>query len=104
VLSRHRRLIVEVRRHAEEVPDLRRLLDHTNRRMHETFLERARACIAEIAADDAERALRFALFVAGAAAREAVLTDALRPYGLSRDRDRIVDDISRTVLASLTSA
>ncbi|MHC4140453.1 MAG: TetR/AcrR family transcriptional regulator [Planctomycetota bacterium] len=103
-LSRHRAVVIEVRQHAPRVPELRRLMDHTNQRMHGAFLDRARRCLHEVVTADPDRALRFALFTASAAAREAVLADALRPFDLTPSRDELVTAICRTVMSSLTRA
>jgi len=97
----HRALIVEVRRQAPDTPEIRRLMDQTNRRMHGTFLERARQCLDEIVSPDPDRALRFALFTASATAREAVLADALRPYDLTLSPKELAVAICHTAIASL---
>lgn len=93
-LHRHSFLIQEIRARAGEVPELRALLQQTNRRVHDAFLARARKAIADLPGDATESRLQFGLFLANAAAREAILSGALSVYGLPLRLPELKEEIS----------
>jgi AcrR family transcriptional regulator len=93
-LHRHSVLIQVIRARAGEVPELRALLQRTNQRVHEAFLARARKSTADLPGAAAEPRLRFGLFLANAAAREAILSGALGVYGLPLRLPELKGEIS----------
>jgi AcrR family transcriptional regulator len=100
-LHRYRSLIREIRARAGEEPELRALLAGTNRRVHELFLSRARAAVSDLTRDNSEQRLRFGLFLANAAAREAILSGALDTYELPLRLPQLKEEISRSLAAYL---
>ena len=100
-LHRHRALILEIRLRSADEPELRALLDRTNRRVHQAFL--ARALAAGTGTSATERALRYGLFMTNAAAREAILAGALGVYNLPADLSELAGELSRSFAAYLRS-
>jgi len=76
-------------------------MDHTNRTIHNAFLERARRNAPEITHPAPETALRYGLFSVNAAAREAILSGALRTYDVADDKENLVAELTGCVYAYL---
>jgi AcrR family transcriptional regulator len=96
-MIRHRRVLTELRESAPAVPEIRELLDRTNRTIHTAFIDRALHAVAPDRAHD----LRFGLFMANANAREAILTGSLATYALDLDAGDLSREISRAFVAYL---
>jgi AcrR family transcriptional regulator len=100
-LHRHRRLLMDLRRHADGAPEIRALMVRTNSAIHEAFLTRARRHWDEIAHRDPEAALQWALFTTNAAAREAILAGALSQYSVERGRAALRRELTQLACSYL---
>jgi AcrR family transcriptional regulator len=100
-LHRNRRLVLDLRRHADGAPEIRALMARTNSTIHEAFLTRARRHSADIVHRDHEAALQWALFMMNAAAREAVLAGALSQYSVEGGRAALRRELTRLACAYL---
>ncbi len=99
---RYRGLIREMRRYASGDLSLSRLLAHTNRSVHQTFLAPAVTLMEPQGAKVAEKRLNYALFAVNAAAREAVLAGALSAYAVEGSEPELVEELTRLMTAYLT--
>jgi AcrR family transcriptional regulator len=100
-LHRFRRIVMALRKHAPGSPEIGALMSRGNRAIHETFLERARRYVEDVGHEHPEEALQWALFMTNAAAREAVLADALSHYTVRRGRRDLRRELSHAAWAYL---
>ena len=96
---RERRVeILQVLRYVQSSAESKEKLKRFNQGVH----DRMRALLSAKSAAD-ERRINLALFVAGAAARDAVLTSNLEVYPLTVDDAILADEIARSMAAYLRS-
>jgi AcrR family transcriptional regulator len=100
-LYRFRSVVLALRKHAPGSPEISGLISGGNRAIHQTFLGRARRHVGEIGREHPDAALQWALFMTNAAAREAVLADALSHYTVGRGRRELRRELSHAAWAYL---
>lgn len=100
-LHRFRRVVTELRRHGHGVEGMDPLLATADRAIRGEFAVRARRHAAEIAHENTDAAVQWALFTTNAAAREAILADALAHYAVPRGRRALRRDLARSALTYL---
>jgi AcrR family transcriptional regulator len=102
-LHRFRPVVLALRASAGAQSTVGSLAREANHAIHETFLARARHHSAEIAHRDPSAALQWVLFTTNAAAREAILTDALSHYAIAGGRRALRHRLTESALAFLHS-
>jgi AcrR family transcriptional regulator len=102
-LHRFRPVVLALRASTGAQMTVGSLAREANHAIHETFLARARHHWAEIAHRDPSAALQWTLFMTNAAAREALLTDALSHYAIVGGRRALRRRLTESALAFLHS-
>lgn len=101
----HRRALIQVRRHAADGdPRIAATISEFNTHAHgrlRTLLQERRAVIGH---PDPDLAIELGLFMASAAAREAVLAGSLRVYRARVDDEQLATEITRSYVAFLDVA
>jgi AcrR family transcriptional regulator len=100
-LHRFRSVVLALRGSAGAQAALGPLARKANHAVHQTFLARAQRHASEIARRDPSTALQWILFTTNAAAREAILTDALTHYAVPGGRRALRTHLTQSALAYL---
>lgn len=97
LFRRHRSVIRMLRQLRSESPDLAKIVNRANDRIHELLRGRIRPFLRE----EKHEALEYALFFASAAAREGVLYDALASYRVEEGDLRLETEVHAALSAYL---
>jgi AcrR family transcriptional regulator len=100
-LHRFRTVVVALRASAGAQSTLGSLAREANHAIHVAFLTRAQQYVSAIPHADPSAALQWTLFMTNAAAREALLTDALSHYAIAGGRRALRHHLTQSALSYL---